>query len=104
MLDDDDDDGIGPMPIELSRKFLESDSDTDPGEEIVEVSVFLHKYFHWSWCFVLFVYSQLAVACFWLLEWQSGAKNTIFPPAFAQSPPTVVFVCHNHRWSRRCRS
>ena len=52
MLDDDDDDGIGPMPIELSHECLESDSDTDPGEEIVEVSVFLRNYFHCSRCFV----------------------------------------------------
>ena len=29
------------------------------------------------------MYSQLAVACFWLFEGQSGAKNTVFPPAFA---------------------
>ena len=52
MLDDDDDDGIGPMPIELSHECLESDSDTDPGEEIVEVSVFLRNYFNCSRCFV----------------------------------------------------
>jgi hypothetical protein len=39
MLEDDDDDGIGPMQ-DLFERCLESDSDTDPGEEIVEVSVF----------------------------------------------------------------